>query len=192
MYAQTKKKTEANDPVSDMKTHEEIFDSLPEKEAEKGYSKKDTDPRKVAEAAGNANGTIAITEKSLEVRLERFGETATKIGGASEAPLPRIHHPSGKDWARNTDRTAREGTELSPSRYPTQKTEHVNPEFSPPQDPSPSGRVSSRSLSRDIRGGSESSLFRPTSARSNTETSLSPWHHPLGRAISDEKRSSEK
>ena len=43
--AQTKKETEADDPVNNMETHEEFFDPLSEKESEKGYSKKDTDPR---------------------------------------------------------------------------------------------------------------------------------------------------
>ena len=47
-------------------------------------------------------------------------------------------------------------------------------------------------MSRNSRGGSESSSLRPTSACSNAETSLSPGHHPLGRAISDKKRSSER
>ena len=35
MSAQAKKEAEANDSVSNMKTHEEIFGLLPEKEAEK-------------------------------------------------------------------------------------------------------------------------------------------------------------
>ena len=59
--AQTKKETEANDPVSNMKTHEEFYDPLPETEPEKGYSKKDTDPRKLAEPASNVNKTITTT-----------------------------------------------------------------------------------------------------------------------------------
>ena len=51
--AQAKKETEADNSVINMETHEESSDPLSEKESEKGYSKRDTDPRQAVEPASN-------------------------------------------------------------------------------------------------------------------------------------------
>lgn len=51
--AQAKKETEADNSVINMETHEEPSDPISKKESEKGYSKRDTDPRQVVEPASN-------------------------------------------------------------------------------------------------------------------------------------------
>ena len=68
--AQTKKETEADNSVVNMETHEEPSDPLSTKEPEKGYPKRDTDPRQAVEPASNEkNNTCTTTTGPEEASL---------------------------------------------------------------------------------------------------------------------------
>ena len=126
-------KTEADNSVINMETHAEPSDPFSEKESDKGYSKRDTDPRQVIEPASNEkNDTCTTTTGPEEASLEKPGEvtTATKKGkgvtgksnpatdkiiktvcAVSEVPPPMGHHPSGRDLLRNMAKSIKGGTE---------------------------------------------------------------------------------